>query len=180
MNSLLPLILLLILAILFVASNTKCETKMLVCAGLILGLLLLCHINMREKFSTYAPLLHKMGDYSGIKLNDTNVVYPVGGNIENLKLHGKAKPEIPLLSDVTIFSPVGSSISLTEDLTAKTFTTVDGKKGTPKHLFMLAHNQSSRYCASNFSSDRGQVCTTNNQRNFINSRGGNRNGGVIY
>jgi hypothetical protein len=180
MNSLLPLILLLILAILFAASNTKYETKMLVIAGLVLGFLLLCHVNMREKFSTYAPVLNSMGECGGIKLNDIDKVYPVGGNMANLKLHGQARPELPLLSEVTIFSPVGDGIRLTSDLASNKYPTVDGQQGKPKHLFMLAHNQSSPYCRSTFSTDRGQVCTTENQRRFINSRGGNRNGATIF
>lgn len=180
MNSLLPLILLLILAILFAGSNTKCETKMLACAALVLGLLLLCHINMREKFSTYAPVLHKMGECGGFRLNDTDIVYPVGGDSGKLKLHGKARPELPLLSDTTIFSPVGDGIKLTNDLTSARFPTVDGEKCGPRHLFMFAHNQASPNCRSTFSTDRGQVCTTDKQRKYINSRGGNRVPNTVF
>lgn len=180
MNSLLPLILLLILAILFAASNTKCETKMLVCGGIVLGLLILCHVNMRENFSTYAPILHKMGECGGQRLDDTNDVYPVGGGSGALKLHGKARPELPLLSEVTIFGPVGDSILLTEDLTSYNFPTVDGKKCSPRHLSMFAHNQASPDCRSTLSTDRGQICTTETQRRFVNSRGGNRIGGNVF
>lgn len=180
MNSLLPLILLLILAILFAASNTKSETKMIVCAGMVLVILLAFHFNMRERFLTYAPVLNKMGECGGLKLNDVDMVYPVGGNMSNLKLHGKARPELPLISEVTIFSPVGDGIRLTSDLASNKFPTVDGTHDTPRHLFMLAHNQSSPYCRSTFSTDRGQLCTTENQRNFINRRGGNRDGGAVF
>ena len=180
MNSLLPLVLLLILAILFAASNTKCETKMLVCCGIVLGILVLCHLNMRENFSTYAPVLHKMGQCGGYHITDANTVYPVGGNSCNLKLHGKARPELPLLSEVTIFSPVGDGIRLTNDLTSYNFPTVDGEKGSPRHLSMFAHNQASPYCRSTLSTDRGQVCTTEKQRRYVNSRGGNRVPNTVF
>jgi len=43
------------------------------------------------------------------------------------------------------------------------------------HLFMFKNNQvKPECCDASFSSDMGCVCTTPQQRNYINSRGGNR------
>ena len=45
----------------------------------------------------------------------------------------------------------------------------------PDSLFMFKNNQvKPECCASSYSSDTGCVCTTSDQRNFINMRGGNR------
>ena len=45
----------------------------------------------------------------------------------------------------------------------------------PDSLFMFRNNQCKpECCGSSFSCDGGCVCTTPSQRNFINSRGGNR------
>jgi hypothetical protein len=45
----------------------------------------------------------------------------------------------------------------------------------PDNLFMFRDNQSKpECCGASFSSSTGCVCTTPEQRNFINERGGNR------
>ena len=45
----------------------------------------------------------------------------------------------------------------------------------PDNLFIFRNNQSKPGCCSaSYSSDTGCVCTTPKQRNFINTRGGNR------
>jgi len=49
---------------------------------------------------------------------------------------------------------------------------VDGKKGSAKKMFMFANNRSSpNCCPSTYSTSTGCVCTTENQRDFIASRG---------
>lgn len=54
---------------------------------------------------------------------------------------------------------------------------VDGRKGSPKSMFMLAYNQSHPACCpSTYSTDRGCVCTTPAQREWL-ARGGNWSGG---
>ncbi len=48
-------------------------------------------------------------------------------------------------------------------------------KPGPDHLFIFKNNQSKPECCSaSYSSDVGCVCTTPQQRNYINMRGGNR------
>lgn len=50
--------------------------------------------------------------------------------------------------------------------------TVDGKSGSPKSMFMFKNNKSSpNCCPSTFSTSAGCVCTTEEQRKFVNSRG---------
>ena len=84
---------------------------------------------------------------------------------------------LPLLSDTVIHSPVGDGIKLTEDPVSYSFNTVDGTNDPkkPRQMFMFAHNQCRpECCPSAYSCDHGCVCTTEQQRKFINSRGNNR------
>lgn len=54
---------------------------------------------------------------------------------------------------------------------------VDGRKGSPRSMFMLAYNQSHPACCpSTYSTDSGCVCTTPAQREWL-ERGGNWAGG---
>jgi len=49
---------------------------------------------------------------------------------------------------------------------------IDGQKGSAKKMFMFANNRSSpNCCPSTYSTSTGCVCTTENQRDFIASRG---------
>ena len=49
---------------------------------------------------------------------------------------------------------------------------IDGEQGSPKSMFMFMNNKSSPDCCpSTFSTSTGCVCTTENQRKYINSRG---------
>ena len=175
MNSLVPLVLLLLLAVLFAASYSKVNNRLLIIVSVLLVTLVLCYFQMKEQFSNYAPVMHTMGRCGGYDIRGKDSVTPIGGAYGGLRLTAPGKPDYPLVSDVTIFSPVGDGIKLTEDLTAHRFPTVDGEKGKPQHLFMLAHNQSKpECCPSTFSSSLGCVCMSQKQRDYINQRGGNR------
>ena len=128
----------------------------------------------RDKFTNFAPINYTMsGECSGLSSPTTNLIYPAMAPMayDGLILNSTPKPEYPLISDVTIFSPVGDGIRLTEDIDAKNYPTVDGKEHSPRHLFMLAHNQvRPECCPSIFSDSRGCVCLTKDQINFINKR----------
>ena len=181
MNSLTPLVLLLLLAILFAASYQEVNTRLIIIVITLLIGLFVCYTQMKEQFSNYAPVLHNMGKCGGIKYNLQNNIYPLGMSYANLKLNPQPKPEYPLVSDVTIFSPVGDGIKLTQDPVAHRYPTVDGQEGSPKHMFILAHNQSRpECCPSTYSNSIGCVCTTEQQRKYINTRGGNRIGDENY
>ena len=52
--------------------------------------------------------------------------------------------------------------------------TVDGKRGSPRSMFMFAYNQCHpECCPSTYSCDRGCVCTTPRQRRWLARRGNN-------
>jgi hypothetical protein len=59
--------------------------------------------------------------------------------------------------------------------------TVDGQKDSPQKLTMFANNKTSLNCCgeSPYMTSTGCVCLTDNQRNFIQSRGFNTNGNDI-
>ena len=49
---------------------------------------------------------------------------------------------------------------------------IDGQDGSDKKMFMFANNRTSpNCCPGTFSTSTGCVCTTENQRDFIASRG---------
>ena len=89
---------------------------------------------------------------SNISLNSNNGLYTVQGS--NL-------PPKPIISDPTSLS--GPPI--------------DGVDGSPNKLFMLANNKvSPDCCPSTFSTSTGCLCTTEQQRKFVNTRGNNISG----
>lgn len=59
--------------------------------------------------------------------------------------------------------------------------TVDGKKGSPQKLSMFANNKTSLNCCkeSPFMTSTGCICLTEDQRNFIQTRGFNKTEGDI-
>tara|TARA_B100001057_G_C22698699_1_gene890770 strand:- start:44 stop:595 length:552 start_codon:yes stop_codon:yes gene_type:complete len=175
MDILLTLICVIILSILYISTNNN-KDKQLICAlMMVLFILLFCFFQVNEDFTDYASVSYSLGKCGGFKLQNKGDITPVGGNYDNLVLGKSVKEDRPLVSDVTIFSPVGDGIKLTQDPASYIFPSVDGREDSPKHLFMLSHNQSSpECCPSTFSSSTGCVCTTKNQRDMINMRGGNR------
>lgn len=209
MNTLLPLIFIVVLAVMFAAAQTKSRDRLLVLVATLALVLVLCAWHMKcrslENFSSCgcgpqhlphygangregffaAPVGWKMGEFDNL---DVAQVSPCsGGNCDwdittgrgydGLKLQG-SKPDYPILKadKVAYHSPVGDAYSLnpSPEYTAN-YPLVDGKKGSPKHLFMFAYNRSSPACCpSTFSSSRGCVCMSDAQRKFINRRGGGR------
>lgn len=165
MINLLPLILILILGIIYVSMNKE-SNKIFLLLVVILVSLYLCMMNLREQFNNFAPIDHKTGTCSGINLtgkDGLNNKY----TYNNLLLKDEKEP-LPLASDVTIFSPVGDGIRLTNDLGHKRLPTVNGMEGTPNKMFMLAHNQCRPECCPGiYSCDRGCVCLTDEQKKFI-------------
>jgi hypothetical protein len=186
MNTLIPLALLLIVGIIYVYTQPQ-KNRLMGILTIVAVVIFLCLIDMKDTFinSKPAPLGYGMGACSNLDLTKSDA-NKFRWNYDNLKLkandpaspncpYGRVPCDAPLISDVTIFSPVGDGIKLTEDLASQSFPTIDGKPGSPKSLFMLAHNMTSpECCPSTFSTDRGCVCLTKEQRNMINGRGGNR------
>ena len=88
---------------------------------------------------------------------------------------------LPLYKPSSLYTPQGTPLPLVQDKNLKEIPynsngpTVDGTNKTSKNMFMFAYNQCRpECCPSTFSCDRGCVCTTEQQRQFINSRGINK------
>ena len=170
MFDLVPLLLFLIVVVVYAATQKNTNNLMYSLVGVTI-LMAICLFDMREKFTNYASTDYTMGGCDGQNVVDWRTRSPP---YANLVIPSK-KTNHKLMSDVTIFSPVGEGIKLTSDPVSGSFPTVDGKANSPRHLFMLSHNFSHPSCCpSTFSTSTGCVCTTNAQRELINSRGGNQ------
>ena len=169
-NQLLPLVVILVLGICFVSSNNKKSSSnnktssskssndnLMICM-LVIGIVLFFVIQdmkkTREGYIGFAPIEHRMNCGTQIRQPITNT---------------------PLVSNVTVHSPIGSPHLLTEDLSSKNFPSVDGNKTSPKHLFMFANNQASpECCPSTYSTSTGCICRNTTQDKLIQSRGSNK------
>ena len=174
MNNLVPLAILLLLGVFYV-STQKQQDKLLTVLIVVVAVLFMCMMDMKEQFSGYAPVGHKMGVCSGLRVGSEDENDPVVVTYEDLVLKDKPYHGKELASEVTMFTPVGDDVKLTSDMMSANFPTVDGTKNTPKHMFMLAHNQCHPGCCpATYSCSGGCVCTTKNQRAYINRRGANK------
>lgn len=141
--------------------------------------------NLLEFFT--APINHKLGEYGGIKLNAGDFANRRQLLVSDEKMFKnfnqkskcnwmKAPCNTPLLKDVDIYNPTGKSKKITNDINSGSLPSVDGTKEERKKLFMFTYNQCRpECCPSTYSCDRGCVCTNEQQRKFINTRGSNRN-----
>lgn len=141
----------------------------------------------KETFSNPAPLDYKIGDLSGLylaagdKLSYNNLTPDELLKISDLNLDTGDKlsynnltaAELIEKQKMIYYSPVGSAHILNPDPHAnKHYPSVDGKVNSPKSLFMFAYNQSSpECCPSSYSSDRGCVCLSEDQKDFLNKGG---------
>ena len=125
-----------------------------------------------------------IGPYNKLKLNvDEHGTYNKNYNRNNKKSKcgwRKEPCDAKLLNNIKFTTPVGLQGRYVPDSDhVKTMPTVDGKKDSPRSLFAFTYNQCHPDCCpSTYSCDHGCVCTTEQQRNFINSRGRNRNSDV--
>jgi hypothetical protein len=131
-------------------------------------------VGMRDGF-VGAPVDYTLGKCGGLKYGDVADIATVTGNYDGLKLKGGIKPDYKILAadKVAYHSPVGDAYALNPDLyMTPTYAPIDGKAGSPRMMSMFAFNRSSpECCPSTFSSDRGCVCMSQAQRDFINMRG---------
>ena len=129
---------------------------------------------MKEGF-VGAPIDYTLGKCGGLKYGNVADIATVTGNYDGLKLKGGVKPDYKILAadKVAYHSPVGDAYALNPDpYMTPTYAPIDGKSGSPRMMSMFAFNRSSpECCPSTFSSDRGCVCMSQAQRDFINSRG---------
>ena len=105
-----------------------------------------------------------MGPYDGVVLKTGN---------EECWL--KSPSETPLIPNDGLYSYLSSQGPIKmklSDQAALVGPPVDGVKGSPEKMFMLANNVSSpQCCPSTFSTSTGCLCTTKNQRDFVAARG---------
>lgn len=116
-----------------------------------------------------APLGYTMGDYDGIPLKTSckdggwrspPCTAPLGQSSRNDTVQGH---NIPLPYE---FTPTANDFP--------TAPPIDGTKGQPRSDFMFAYNKSSPYCCpSTYSTSTGCVCSTPEQREWLQSRGKN-------
>jgi hypothetical protein len=182
MDLLIPLVFIILLSIVFVATQKKTNNKLLSLLAVVALILLFCFIQMKNEYegfvSNMAPLDYKMGKCGGINAKDMESIERPDRQYDGLVIGAGGKQDYSLLTNdkVAYHSPVGDAYSLNPDLAmTETYPSVDGNSKSPKHMFMFAYNRSSpECCPSTFSSSRGCVCMSNNQRNYINSRGSNK------
>jgi len=98
------------------------------------------------------------------------------GSYDGLILHPpdstwKAYPAQNKLMKNPIFVPQGSGVPLRNEEVPVNI--------PDDSMFIFAKNYASEYCSSNYSTSVGQVCTTPQQRAFINRRGGNNRMGYL-
>ncbi|HIB77708.1 MAG TPA: hypothetical protein EYO58_08885 [Flavobacteriales bacterium] len=115
-----------------------------------------------------APLCYRMGDYDGIPL-------------KTACSDGWKHPpcDVPLTSATRNNVVQGNQLPLKLVPTLNTFPNappVNGLDNAARSDFMFAYNMSSPLCCpSTYSTSTGCVCTTPEQRKWLNSRGNNRN-----
>ena len=105
-----------------------------------------------------------MGPYDGICLKTGNPEYWMKSPDESALV-----PNDGLYIYLSSQGPIKMKLS---DQAALNGPPVDGVKGSPEKMFMLANNVTSpQCCPSTFSTSTGCLCTTKNQRDFIAARG---------
>nr|QDY51986.1 hypothetical protein 2_58 [Mimiviridae sp. ChoanoV1] len=120
--------------------------------------------NTIENFSS--PIEYKVSDYDGIDVR----------KVAKEKKKTNLRNTVKLLSNVGAVTPTGLEGNYVEDPLYQAHSPlIDGTKDGKRALFMLTYNQSSPDCCpSTYSSSTGCVCTTQNQRDFVKTRGHNR------
>jgi len=107
-----------------------------------------------------------MSGYDGLCLKTGNQEYWM-----------KSPDNTPLVPNDTLYTYLGSEGPLKmriSDQSALTGPPVDGVKGGPEKMFMLANNVASPLCCpSTFSTSTGCICTTEAQRDYVAARGDN-------
>ena len=191
MFCILPLIILVILGCIYAGSLKSSSSRLRVVVCMILLILFLCYLQMNSReffsgYSGYAPLDYKLNNGSGGGcggFNYGNINSQIGstGTYDGIKLKSQIVTK-PLVDPVTIFSPVGDGVSLSQPLGNEMYPSIDGQPNSAKHLFTFAHNVVSPDCCgnSNISSDMGCVCYSPEQLKMFGHRAGNLTEPIEY
>lgn len=185
MNILLPLIILIILAVIYAGSLNNPRNRLYVVIGILALILFICWFHYKAEMHVLELFLSQQQQNnnnitSNIKIHTNCLPNPdhINDHLNNyVTLNEKLAPfgtydgvvlpnnmkTAPLMKNVFITSPVGDDILLTHDPVSDTFPSVDGTPNGEKHLFMFAHNNFGKGCHSQYSTDRGMVCHSNEQ-----------------
>jgi hypothetical protein len=121
----------------------------------------------------YAPINYSVGPYDDLVLKP--------GGCSSWRHPPACKK---LYNPETLYTPQGTPLPLEPRYSIQGSNNgppVDGTKNTPNDMFMFAYNQCRpECCPSTYSCDKGCVCTNKQQREFLNSRGNNRNSSIYY
>ena len=149
--------------------NSHRFVYVIIMAAIIIMIDVMCeNKNINESFSNnYSPAFNnRIGPYSDIRLK------PEGGSCWR-----KPPSNRPLIKPSRMLIPQGHGLP-NKDVKSKRLgnnvdaPSVDGTQKSPKSLFMYAFNECRpECCPSTYSCDKGCVCTTEQQRKFINNRG---------
>ncbi len=149
MFSFVPLIILIILGCIYAGSLKSSSSRLRVVVCMLLIILFLCYlqINSREYFSGfsgYSSLDYKLNNGNGsgcggFNYNDINSQISSTGTYDGIKLKSNIVTR-PLVDPVTIFSPVGDGVKLTQPLGNEMYPSIDGQPNSAKHLFTFSHN----------------------------------------
>ena len=176
-------VLILVLLISFYLNNQGNRTNLvfILCATIIYICYLLEFVrrpNIMNLETFQAQTDYKMGPYSALYLNNDGRFNKYNQGASNVECGMDKRPcNIGLHEDVRFDTPMGTEERYVPDPDHnKSMPSVTGNPDDPRSYFMFTHNQvHPDCCPSTYSSDRGCVCTTQEQRRFINSRGNNRN-----
>lgn len=197
LNPLIPLIFIVLLAVIYSGMIKDSANRLMVLLAILVAVLVFCFVvlfkspSRTEGFVGGAPVDYVMGQtlvpgkadlavgcdgYDYNQAGKKGSIIPKTGFYDGLVLDPTMKnKDYKLLArtNVAYHSPVGDAYALNPDpVETADYPTVDGKPGSPKQLAMFAYNNVSPYCCpSTYSSDRGCVCMTPQQYNYINSRG---------
>ena len=196
MYGFIPLIILVILVCIYAGSLKSPSSRLSVVVCMLIVILFLCYLQITNNesftgngYTGYAPIDYKIkNDNKNDNLGCANINYATfnnqvssTGTYDGIKLKSKIVTK-PLIDPVTIFSPVGDGIKLTQPLGNEMYPTVDGQPKSPKHMFSFAYNNVSPECCgnSNISSDMGCVCYSPEQLRMFGYRSGNVSDPIEY
>lgn len=190
-----PLIILVILGCLYAGSLKSTTSRLRVVVCMLIVILFLCYLQIATgeafsgySYSGYAPIDYKLNNNNYNKQGCGDVNYAAfnnqvssTGTYDGIRLKSNIVTK-PLIDPVTIFSPVGDGVKLTQPLGNELFPSVDGQPKSAKHMFAFAYNTVSPDCcgSSNISSDMGCVCYSPEQLKMFGHRAGNLTEPIEY
>ena len=130
-----------------------------------------------ENYEKYSPL----SGYDNLNLNENK---KAAAQVMNMQTQGKNRKVS--ISNKPVITLLGSGAPPANELKPSLpdpyqTLSVDGKPGSPKSMFIFNNNPvSTDCCPSQYTSDLGCVCLTDDQKNLLQNRGENRSAPSEY